>query len=49
MIGREKSLNQVAQAGYSYGYVSYIDTTTGKKFFLVDAEAVEKVKICCFS
>lgn len=37
MIGWEKSLNQVAQAGYSYGYTSYIDTSTGQKIFLVDA------------
>lgn len=33
----EKSLNQIAQAGYSYGYVSFIDTATSQKFFLVDA------------
>ena len=37
MIGWEKSLNQVAQAGYSYGYTSYIDTPTGEKYFLIDA------------
>ena len=33
----EKDFNKIAQAGYSYGYVSFIDTITGKKFFLVDA------------
>jgi hypothetical protein len=32
----EKGFDQIAQAGYSYGYASYIDTT-GEKFFLVDA------------
>jgi hypothetical protein len=30
-------VNQIAQAGYSYGYVSFIDTPTGQKYFLVDA------------
>jgi len=33
----EKALNQIAQAGYSYGYISFIDTITGNKLFLVDA------------
>ena len=33
----EKALDQIAQAGYSYGYVSFIDTLTGQKIFLVDA------------
>lgn len=33
----ENALDQIAKAGYSYGYVSYIDTLTGEKYFLVDA------------
>jgi hypothetical protein len=33
----ENVLNQIAQAGYSYGYISFIDATIGQKFFLVDA------------
>jgi hypothetical protein len=33
----EKSLDQIAKAGYSYGYVPFIDLATGQKFFLVDA------------
>jgi hypothetical protein len=33
----EKALNQIAQAGYSYGYVSFIETITSQNFFLIDA------------
>jgi hypothetical protein len=33
----EKGLDQIAQAEYSYGYISFIDTITGNKLFLVDA------------
>lgn len=33
----EESLNQIAKAGFSYGYVPFFDLATGQKFFLVDA------------
>ena len=33
----ELLLNQIAKAGYSYGYTSYVDIPTGKQYFVVDA------------
>lgn len=37
MMKWEKLLKQIAKAGYSYGYTSFIDIFTGQEFFLVDA------------